>query len=223
MLCALAVYNGKPAPSHLKWVKHSKHVDFVFEGPTSLAGSVLTQTGVWFNYATPAVTGSFFMRSAPARTTEQLEVEYAKPFDVFLCASAADVGDFARGLVIDLERHGYRAFLERVDSPVDRKRDHAILKNSKNVVIVLSDNLFADEECAKEIEAAIASERRILLLTYAGSSWSDQSFPPEQLIPESLRPAFASKESMTHVQNAFDDLTARLREKLGDGSGTKWT
>jgi hypothetical protein len=219
--CLPGVHQGKPAASHLRWIKHTKYADYLFEGPTALSDSILTQTGVWCNWKSPSVQANFIMRSVPVKSASQWEEEYAKPFDLYLC-SAPSTHDFARGVAIDLERSGYRVFLEDPNAPVNAKREQAIVKNCKTFGIIMSDLLFHDSQSISEISAALFSSKPLLRILYPGSRWGKEEFPEEEVIPQEVKQAFQEKEVIKHGLNEFDELIGTLKERLGEGTGTPW-
>lgn len=68
-----------------------------------------------------------------------------------------------------------------------------VVRKSKHIMFILSNNIFQSEWCKQELMAALAAKVEVILVVYAGASWEGASFPPDKLVPAELKPAFMHK------------------------------
>lgn len=135
-------------------------------------------------------------------------------FDVFLSHKQSDSADFCRALQVDLQSNrGLRVFLDQDDNgDIGTLMDR--VRNSQNFLFVLSTNIFESPWCLKELRAAIAANRNVVLLTHPDARWADSSFPPASLIPSDVASAFHSVAVQFHrayYKAGVDKLMERIQ------------
>ena len=104
-----------------------------------------------------------------------------------------------------------------------------IVEQCDNFIFVLTDNVFDSEWCVKELDAAVRTNRNIILVTKEGSKWKDATgnntlpFPVEELksLHKDVQKMFRVNKALGHSDEWYQAFTDQLIQRIKENPAAR--